>query len=285
MLYLLKILEFTLIKIKNLHITLGSLLLIILTIFLFYFINFILKKFFVKASRKSGITDTRFITIYQLCKYAIILIAFLTCLNIVGISPSLLIASSAALLVGLGLGIQDVFRDLVAGILILIEGTIKLNDVIEIENTVSKVKRIGLRTTTVITNDDIEIIMPNRTFVNNNVVNWSYTKDVTRFVISVGVSFDTDPELMRKVLIECALLHQEVVKDELHKPFVRLHDFGDYRLDFELVFWCKRAFQIQNLKSKIRFTILQKLRDNNIHIPYPQNDIYIRTAKMEGDMG
>ena len=285
MLFLIKILELSLLKVKNLHITLGSILLIFLSIFLFYLLNFVLKKFFVKASRKSGVTDSRYITIHQLCKYIIVLIAFLTCLNIVGISPSLLIASSAALLVGLGLGIQDVFRDLVAGILILIEGTIKVNDVIEIENKIAKVKRIGLRTTNVITNDDIEIIMPNRTFVNNNVINWSHTKDITRFVISVGVSFDTDPELMRKVLIECALEHHEVLKEEAHKPFVRLHDFGDYRLDFELVFWCRRAFQIENLRSKIRFTILQKLRENNIHIPYPQNDIYIRASKMEGDMG
>lgn len=283
MLVLSKIFDITLLQIKNLHITLGSIFLLGMVLFFTYLFVIILKKFFVRASHRNGTNDNRFITIYQLCKYFIFLISLLICLNIVGISPSLLIASSAALLVGFGLGIQDVFRDLVAGILILIERTIKINDVIEIDSLVSKVKHIGLRTTTVITNDDIEIIMPNRMFVNNNVINWSHTKDVTRFFIKVGVSFDSDPELVKKVLVEASLLHREVLNEGLHKPYVRLSNFGDYRLDFELVFWCKRAFQISNLKSQIRFSILDKFRAHKIHIPHPQNDIYIKTPKIEGE--
>ncbi|MBX7227035.1 MAG: mechanosensitive ion channel [Chitinophagales bacterium] len=282
--FLNKLLDISLLKVKNLHITLGSLVMIAVVFIVTYLLLRVFRKFLVAKSRKDG-NDGRYITIYQLVKYLTYVIVFIICLNLVGISPGILIASSAALFVGLGLGIQDVFRDLVSGVLILAEGTIKVGDVVEVDKLIAKVKRIGLRTSTVTTNDDIEIIIPNRTFVNNNVINWNHTRDVTRFHIKVGVAYDSDAEKVRSILLHCAMEHPQVLKDPTVMPFVRLADFGDFRLDFELVFWCKRAFQIDNLRSQIRFSILQKFRENNIRIPYPQNDIYIRSSKMEGDLG
>ena len=203
------------------------------------------------------------------------MIAIAIALESIGIKLTLLIAGSAALLVGLGLGLQSVFQDFISGVVILVESTIQVNDVIEVEGFVGRVKEIGLRTSKVVTRDDIVTIIPNSKFTTERVINWSHTKRKTRFHINVGVAYGSDVELVREVLLECAAEHEEV--ENTPKPFVRFIDFGNSSLDFELFFWSVNNFYVENIKSDLRFLIDKKFRENKIQIPFPQRDIHIRT--------
>lgn len=213
--------------------------------------------------------------LFQLFRYFIWVIVILIILDTVGITLTYLLAGSAALFVGIGLGLQDVFRDIAAGVLLLVENNVRLNDVIEVQNVVGRVEYIGLRTSVVYTRDGIRMIIPNSKFISDNVINWTKDSKATRFRVKVGVAYGSDEKLVRKLLIDCAL-EQDILRQEKEfAPFVRLVDFGDSSLDFELYFWTFNVFPVENTKSEIRFAILESFRDNNIVIPFPQRDLHI----------
>jgi small-conductance mechanosensitive channel len=195
-------------------------------------------------------------------------------LDTLGIRLTLLLAGSAALLVGIGLGLQQVFKDIVSGFFLLFEGNLKVGDVVELEGDVGIVKEIGFRTTKIENRDNIILIIPNSKFIGENVINWSHIEQKTRFSVDVGVAYGSDVELVKKVLLECARDHQEVT--EYPKPFVRFDDFGNSSLDFQLFFWTDNAFRVENIKSDLRFAIDKKFRENKITIPFPQRDVHIK---------
>jgi small-conductance mechanosensitive channel len=187
-----------------------------------------------------------------------------------------MLAGSAALLVGLGLGLQQTFNDIVSGIIILIEGTIRVGDVLELEGLVGRVTEIKLRTSTVYTRDGMNVIVPNHRFINENVVNWTHNHLANRFRITVGVAYGSDEQLVHKLLKECAEAHDDVITKETDRSvLVRLIGFGDSSLDFEILFWSRNAFRIEQTKSDIRFAILKAFREAGITIPFPQHDVHL----------
>ncbi|MCB0726995.1 MAG: mechanosensitive ion channel [Ignavibacteriae bacterium] len=216
------------------------------------------------------IPDGRLQAVIQLLKYVLWIFTILTCLNILNIDITFLIASSAALLVGLGLGMQIIFKDFMSGIVLLIEGTIKVNDIVEIENKIMKVREISLRTSTVLTRDDNIVIIPNHKFVEENVINWTHNTAPTRFIIDVGVDYSSDVDLVTKCLLQAVNSNTDIFIGEKYKPFVRFHDFGASALDFQLVFWSHNLFRIETTKSNIRYEITRIFRENNITIPFLQ---------------
>ena len=123
------------------------------------------------------------------------------------------------------------------------------------------------------TRDEIIMIMPNSKFTTEKVINWSHNMQPTRVSIPVGVAYGTNTKLVQKVLIECAEEHDWVVKKPESR--VRLRNFGDSSLQFELLVYTNNMFRKGKLQSDIRFMIDKKLRDNNIQIPFPQRDIHI----------
>jgi small-conductance mechanosensitive channel len=270
-----EILEYKIIQIGNFNLILYHIFLVALVFFITIVALWILRKVFDRLVEKKHINVGKRHAVYQMIKYIVWIIAIAIALESVGIRLTLLIAGSAALLVGLGLGLQNVFRDFVSGVVILFESTIQVNDVIEIEGFVGRVKEIGLRTSKVLTRDDIITIIPNSKFTSDKVINWSHTKRKTRFNLSVGVAYGSDVELVSKVLLKCAAEHSEVV--DTPKPFVRFIDFGNSSLDFQLYFWSVNNFFIENTKSDLRFLIDKKFRENKIQIPFPQRDIHLRT--------
>ena len=213
-------------------------------------------------------------SIYQLFKYLVWIIAIIVILQNVGVKIGVLLAGSAALLVGIGLGIQQVFRDIISGIFLLFEGTLKPGDVVELEGVVGIVKDIGFRTTKIESRDNIIMIIPNSKFIEEYVINWSHIEARTRFNVEVGVAYGSNVELVEKVLLECAEAHKEIT--DYPKPFVRFNDFGDSSLDFQLFFFTNNAFRVENIKSDLRFVIDRKFRENNITIAFPQRDVHIK---------
>ncbi len=268
------ILEYAFIKTESFNITVYNLVATILILLVTRIVIGIIHKVFKrKIYPNKNIEFGKSHTIYQLTKYILWTIAIVLSLETIGIKITFLLAGSAALLVGLGFGLQQIFRDIVSGFFILFEGNLKVNDVVEVEEEIGRVKEIGFRTTKIESRDNIILIIPNSKFIDGKVINWSHIQKRTRFHVQVGVAYGSNVELVRKVLIESAINHSDVAK--IPKPFVRFYDFGNSSLDFQLFFWTDRAFEVENIKSEIRFSIDKKFRENKIHIPFPQRDVHI----------
>jgi len=270
--------EFPLIELSNFQLTPYNLFTILFIISFCWIFLWVLKKILLKQKLRRKINKGQQYAIYQIIKYILIVIAIAITLESVGIKITILLAGSAALLVGLGLGLQNTFNDLVSGIILLFEGTIKVEDVVEVEGIVGRVKRIGIRTSEIQTRDNIVIIMPNSRFVTEKVINWSHNEKLTRFNVQVGVSYESDVKLVKKVLLECVKEHDEI--SNTPAPFIRFIDYGDSALIFELFFWTEKIMPVEDTKSDLRFIINKKFRENNIEIPFPQRDIHIRSTKI-----
>ncbi|UBM59377.1 mechanosensitive ion channel [Marinilongibacter aquaticus] len=214
-----------------------------------------------------------------LFKYFVWVAAIVMSLRVSGIDLTWLMAGSAALLVGLGLGLQQIFSDIVSGIFLLVEGSVKIGDIMEVDGIIGKVRKINLRTSEIVSRDGIVIIVPNHRFIVENVINWSHNASITRFDVKVGVAYGTDPEKVSDLLKLCAEEHPQVIITSSHQPIVRLINFGDSSLDFQLLFWSRNGFQIENTKSELRFMIVKKFKENDIEIPFPQRDLHLKSGK------
>lgn len=213
---------------------------------------------------------------YQIVQYLVWVIVIVTLLDSFGVKVSILLASGAALLVGVGLGLQQFFNDVSSGFIILIEGSIKVDDVVELDGSmIGRVVAIGIRTSKIKTRDNIVTIVPNSKLVNDRVINWTHIEDKTRFHVDVGVAYGSDVELVTRVLLQCADAHDSILLEP--RPFVRFNDFGNSSLDFQLFFWTNRSFEVENTKSDLRYKIDAAFRKHAIQIPFPQHDVYIKT--------
>jgi small-conductance mechanosensitive channel len=268
-------LEFTLFSIGEYSLTVGSILLVLLIVLITIFILWVIRKALFRKRIQDRFERSNIYALYQIIKYVIWIIAILLILETAGIKLNVLLAGSAALLVGIGLGLQNTFNNFVAGIILLFEGSIRIGDILEIDGDVVKMERIGLRTSSAKNRDDIIIIIPNSMITSNKVINWSHQSEKTRFKIRVGVAYGSDVDLVIKVLKESALEHQDITdKSSIIARFV---DFGNSSLDFELLFFTRNIFRIENLKSDIRKIINRKFIENNITIPFPQVDLHFKS--------
>ncbi len=213
-------------------------------------------------------------SLFQIVKYVIWVLATTLFLDSIGFSITFMIASLSALMVGLGLGIQHFFNDIVSGIVILFDRSIKVNDIVEIQGEiVGKVVEISLRTSKIISRDDVIIIIPNSKFTADNVINWSHNSFKTRFGVKVGVAYGSNVEKVKQLLIDAANEHPEI--DSKPAPHVYFRDFGNSSLDFELLFMTDESFRVERIKSDLRFAINKKFSENGVTIPFPQSDVHL----------
>lgn len=203
----------------------------------------------------------------QIIHYIIVIATLFIALKALGINISPLLVGSGAILVGIGLGLQNLFLDFISGIIILLDRSVKVGDVIDIDSTIGQVMEIKMRTTTVLTRENKNIIFPNSILTKERLVNFSHLDDMVRFEIEVGVHYDTDINLAEKLMIEAANEHPDVIHSR--KPTVFLEDFGESSLDLKLHFYSKNLFSAPAVRSEIRRSILKKFRENNINIPFP----------------
>ena len=271
------LLDFKLAEFKGFEFSLSSVLLVVAIIASTWLLLFILRKILLKPRDEQGRYVSRNYSLYLLVKYFAWVIAIGFILETIGVKLTLLIASSAALMVGLGLGLQQTFNDVVSGIILLMERSVNIGDVMEVDGLVGKVVEMHLRTSRIQTRDGIFIIVPNHKFINEKVTNWSHNALAIRFSIKVGVSYKSDVERVKEVLYGCATSHPEVIIDNnTIKPIVRLIDFGESSIDFEVLFWSKNIFYIENTRSELRFMIRRKFQETGIEIPFPQRDLHIK---------
>jgi small-conductance mechanosensitive channel len=185
-----------------------------------------------------------------------------------------LLAGSAALLVGVGLGLQQTFNDIISGFILLAERSIRVGDVLEVEGNVIQIQTIGIRTSKGLNTDDISIIIPNSLITTNKVINWSHQSDKTRFRIDVGVAYGSNVDQVIQIMEESAFEHPDVYDRDLTEG--RLMGFGSSSLDFQLLFFSKNIFRIGSVKSDIRRIIVRKFNENNITIAFPQLDVHLK---------
>jgi small-conductance mechanosensitive channel len=198
-------------------------------------------------------------------------------LSAAGVDITLVITASAALFVGLGLALQELFKDVLGGIFIIIDKSLQVGDVVEVDGKVGKVFEIKLRTTRAITRDDKVLILPNHKFISDIVYNYTQNHKTTREKVDVGVAYGSDVELVTKILMQITAEQKNILKNP--KPFVLFEDFGDSALLFSINFFTNDSFRDPRIKSELRYKINAKFKENNITIPFPQRDVHIIQPK------
>jgi len=222
-------------------------------------------------------------TIERLAHYVIIVFGALAALSVgLNIDVTSLAVLFTALSVGIGFGLQYIASDIASGLILLFERPVRVGDFITVgvdsKSIEGKVKNINLRTTVVITNDHIAVIVPNSKLVSDNLINWSYADRRARLSVPVGVSYDSDAALVTATLLRAAEGVEHVL--ETPKPSVQLTDFGDSSLDFRLLVWTDRPRRHPQIKSDIRFRVRRLFNEAGIEIPFPQRDLNVRGGRL-----
>ena len=269
------ILELKFIHIGNYEIRIYTLVSILGIVVLTLLILWLIKKALLRRNKFSKLDTGNSYALFQIIKYVFWVIAIGLILETVGVKVTVLIAGSAALLVGVGLGLQQTFNDVISGIILLSERSIKVNDVLEIDGDVVKIQSIGLRTSKGLNRDDISIILPNSLITTNKVINWSHQSKKTRFRIEIGVAYGSNVDHVIKILEQSAIDHPDIYDRELIEA--RLMNFGNSSLDFQLLFFSENVFRIGKVKSDIRRIINKKFAENGIRIPFPQLDLHVKS--------
>jgi small-conductance mechanosensitive channel len=265
--------DYTLFEYGSIRINLSNLVEVTVVLVLLFALLRIIK---ISINKTSKFDTARKYSFYQLIKYIVIVLGVFSILHILGFNISYILVGSSALLVGLGFGLQNLFSDFISGIIILLDSSVKVNDIIEVSGIIGRVTEIKFRTTTVITREDKYIIIPNTDLTKNNLVNWTHESITSRFEINVGVDYSSDVRKVIQVLDEVVQKNSNVLKDP--KPIIRFVDFADSSLNFTVLFWSNEVFRIENIKSDIRVAIFEAFKENNISIPFPQRVVYIKNS-------
>ncbi|MBP7172637.1 MAG: mechanosensitive ion channel [Cloacibacterium sp.] len=259
-----EILEYKLFTIHNYELYVYEVLGVLLILVFSFLVDRFAKKILYKSTRIDAGTQY---ALYQILHYLIIIATFFLSVRTMGMDISPLLVGSGAILVGIGLGLQNLFLDFISGIIILIDRSIKVGDVLDINGIIGRVTEIKMRTTTLITGENKTIVFPNSLLTKDKLINFSYNDSFVIFNIEVGVDYNTDLEVAKKLLVESAKENKETSTQ--HEPFVRLEGFGDSSLDLKLYFYSNNLFRASQIRSDIRMAILEKFRKQGINIPYP----------------
>lgn len=214
--------------------------------------------------------------------YTVVVLGFYVALVANGVNLSSLAVVAGALGLGLGFGLQNIVANFVSGIVLLAERPLAVGDRIEVQGVAGTVQKISLRATTVVTNDNIAIIVPNSDLTSHPVTNWSHGGPRVRIRLSLGVAYATDPERLRALLLETAAAHRDVLAKP--EPMLYFDSFGDSALNFELAVWTETmTHSPRRFRSELNYMIERALRENGIEIPFPQRVVHVRTAAVDND--
>src|SRR5216117_538188 len=233
--------------------------------------HFLLNRFLVR----SGLDRALQHAISQIVGYAVLIIGIVIVLDNAGIHLGALTVFAGAVGVGVGFGLKNIASNFISGLLILAERPIAIGDRIEVAGITGQVQRIRARSTLIMTNDNIAMIVPNEIFIDSPVTNWTYSDRRVRFRLPVGVAYGSDVNKVREALIAAAREHPASLSDP--PPNAYLEKFGDSTIDFEVIAWSERmSYKPRRFKSELNFLIEKHLREAGIEIPNPQRDLHIR---------
>ncbi len=215
-------------------------------------------------------------TLVRLIQYGIWVVVILIALRVLNVNLTAFAVVAGVLGVGIGFGLQNLVANFVAGLVLLFERPVGVNDFVTVGDVEGRVLEIGVRSTTIVTNDNISVIVPNSQFTNSTVTNWSHSGSQVRIHAPVGVAYGSDVELVQRTLLEVAARMEGV----LRKPASRVwfEGFGDSALNFELRVWTAEPIRHQRLHSRLNYAIEAAFREKGIQIPFPQRDVHVRSA-------
>ncbi|WDR01931.1 mechanosensitive ion channel [Devosia algicola] len=220
----------------------------------------------------------------QAVRIVFLFAAIMLAMNVIGIDLTALAVFSGAVGVGIGFGLQAIFSNLVSGIILLVERSIKVGDFVELESGLTgEVREINIRSARITTSDNVDILVPNSEFINNRVTNWTFRDNYKRTRIPFGVAYGTDKELVKKAALEAAETVPHMLKGRGAKPpEVWLVNFGESSLDFELVVWIKPESVKRPAKvhADYNWALETALASHGIEIPFPQRDLHIRSGEL-----
>ena len=244
---------------------------------LFAISHFMQRVLFRRVLAHLNISDALKFALGRFATYLLFLGGIFIGLQSLGVNLNSLVVFGGAVGVGVGLGLQNVVSNFVAGLILLIEQPIRIGDRIETKDTLGDVIRIAARSTWIRTNDNVVIIVPNNEFINNSVTNWTANDPNVRIHIPVGVGYSSDVELVRTLLLQAGSAHPDVLADP--KPAVVFTDYGDNSLNFELWVWtATRAHAPKLLRSDLYFTLFGLFKEHGIELPFPQRDLHLRSS-------
>ncbi len=261
---------------ENVTITVGSIIFLLFGIVIARILNSVVRRVLKAFFNKRSVDVGRSYTILTLVKYFIYAVVFITIINIIGIKLNYLLAGSAALLVGIGIGLQGTFNDFFSGIILLIDGTIEVGDVLQVNDQIGRVKFIGLRTSKIETLDAHIIIFPNSQLVNNQVINLTHKQSPIRLSVDIGVSYGSDIRQVENTLLEVVKQFSKFKMN--YTPSVFLVSYGDSSINFKLYFFSSEVFRSDKIRSDVRKAIWIAFKREGIQIPFPQRDVWIKNA-------
>jgi len=267
-------------RIPGLNLSLAQILRLILVVFLVFWLSSIIKgQMVLRVLSRSGLDASLQYAIAQVTGYAVITIGFFLALQNTGIDLSALTVFAGAVGVGVGVGLQNISSNFISGLILLAERPIKIGDRVEVHTAAGRVTNIRARSTTVVTNDNITLIVPNSVFVEHTITNWSHGDQKVRFRIPVGVAYGSDLAKVKEALLEVARNHPATLLDP--EPKVFFESFGDSALNLELVVWsAEMSFRPRSFRSDLNFAIDQAFRERGIELPFPQRDVHFRIGSL-----
>lgn len=252
----------------------------------FWWISLFLERLIHRLARREGdtrLSDSGIYAFSRILRYLVWLVGTVIGLNYLGFDLASLAIIGGALGVGIGFGLQNVFSNLVSGIIILLEKTLKVGDFVDLQSgVVGTVAEISMRYTRVTTNDSVDIIVPNSEFVNGRVTNWTLDEAFRRIHIPFGVAYGSDKERVREAGIAAAMAVEGTVASVKRQPEVWLVNFGNSSLDFELVVWVNHALMVTPGRTHARYMweLETELGKRGIEIPFPQRDLHVRSGQL-----
>ena len=246
-----------------------TVLIVILVFLLTSFLLKILRKIIFRAIAQD--TRVKFKSIFSFVNYFIYIVVILIVLQNIGVDVTAIFAASAALLVGVGLALQTFIQDIISGIFILVDKSVLVGDIIEVDGQICQVENIKLRTTRAVTRENKVLIIPNHKFLTSILFNWTENGIITKEIVEVGVAYKSNPKEIESLLLEIANGHDKVLTSP--EPFVLFNDFGDSALLFQLYISVDSSFAANLVKSDLRFSIFQAFEKAGIEIPFPQRTV------------
>ncbi len=272
-------------SINNTQISLAKLF-IALAVFIFAFIlgGFYKVQINKRVSKKANISSSTQTILANMGYYLIIVIAFFIMLNILGINLSSLALVAGALSVGIGFGLQNIVSNFVSGLILMFERSVKVGDFVELSDSLrGRVLDIRMRSTIISTNANINVIVPNQNFIENNVINWTMHDMIKRFEIPFGVAYGTKPQVVVDIIMRAVedSGFTDLYKDNEKTTRVVMTKMNNSSVDFELFVWIKGDNILRPKRTISRFLILiyDTLYENGIEIPFPQMDIHMKEQK------
>jgi small-conductance mechanosensitive channel len=256
--------------------SLGDLLAVIFTIWISFKISQLLRFLLVediapRAKWARGVPEA----VSTVSQYCIVLAGFMTAISLAGIDVSKLSIMIGALGVGIGIGLQDVVNNFTSGLILLFEQKVKQSDIVQCSGVYGKVTNIGMRCSVVRTFEGAEVIVPNGQLVSSQVINWTHSDQERRITIPIGASYETDPQLAIDTLL--ALADEDMDVQDNPPPLAFFTGFGASSLNFELRVWVNNGDIINEVNSRLCVAIYNQFKAKGISIPYPQQDVYIRS--------